>query len=356
MACALGREVPGGGPTASGPRCTVAASDATPSTAVPLSNSTTPERPESAKCTAESERPRAHAWWPHSTSNRLGGVRDFSDEFRADPGSCPSGVPRPIRRIGYTFSRGLLRRVRVFALRRLHHRPPGRTPNRMSRGFGHGRPVDSFSGAGTNERVDSGEGPLPVRVRFKDRPSRSWSGPNRKGWGEEIDFSNHRLAPAPTCGRATVRPTNHLELRRTPAADGERRPRGPRGPFTAQVERLRATHLHPRSSCADAVRRDAASRACSWKTGRAEPTSHLLPCSLKLNWQTGIVGRNASNFTEEPSASSPRQADLLKSYPFSGRDGSLIQGARPRAETTWSDTPYDLTYDYGSSSRTFPAR
>jgi hypothetical protein len=182
-----------------------------------------------------------------------------------------------------------------------------------------------------DEEIDSGQGPLPVqRVRFvlQASPSRLVSGLALEGFvGEEIDFANHRVGTgANVVARATVRPTDHLELR----LNASRRwlnvaPAGiPEGRlFTAEVERLRATYTFtPRMFVRGIVQyvetiRDP--RRFLFDVGRrsADVTTSAL-FAYKLNWQTVVfVGYgDASTFTEETEHFEPsdRQLFLKVSY------------------------------------------
>ena len=303
------------------------------------SNSKTPDRPELA---AEWDGRKlsghaAHAWWQHSTStiDWFGEYRDFGDEFRADNGFVPQvGFRDRFGEVGYTFRpEGFLRRVRVFTFGGYTTDRQGDLLNRLvSVGSGmDGRWNSFFRLWYVNERIDSGEGPLPVqRVRFvlQASPSRLLSGLAVEGFvGEEIDYSNHRAGTgANVVARATVRPTNHLELRLNasrrwlnvaPGGTPEARL------FTAQVERLRATYTFtPRMfvrgivQYVETVRDPRLYRDEVDRRSADVGTSALF--AYKLNWQTVVfLGYgDASTFTEDTERFEPsdRQLFLKLSY------------------------------------------
>lgn len=304
------------------------------------SDSTTPDRPDLA---AEWDGRRltghaAHAWWQHSTPkiDWFAEYRDFGDDFRADNGFVPQvGYRDRFGEVGYTFRpTGFLRRLRVFSFGGYTTDREGDLLHRVvAVGSGmDGRWNSFFRLWYVDERIDSGEGPLPVqRLRFvlQASPSRLISGLALEGFvGEEIDFDNHRAGTgANVLARATVRPTNHLELR----LNAGRRwlnvaPTGPEGRlFTARVERLRATYTFtPRMFVRGIVQhvgtvrdprlfRDAVDR-------RSADVSTSALFAYKLNWQTVVfVGYgDASAFAEDTERFQPsdRQLFLKVSYAF----------------------------------------
>jgi len=305
------------------------------------SHSATPDRPEVAGewNGQELSGHAAHAWWSHSTRtiDWFGEYRDFGDEFRADNGFVPQvGFRDRFGEVGYTFRpEGFLRRVRVFTFGGYTTDREGGLLNRLvSVGSGmDGRWNSFFRVWYVNERIDSGEGPLPVqRVRFvlQASPSRLVSGLAVEGFvGEEIDFSNHRAGTgANVVARATVRPTNHLELR----LNASRRwlnvtPVGaPTGRlFTAQVERLRATYTFtPRMFVRGIVQYVETIRDPRLFLDEVDRRSADISTSAlfayKLNWQTVVfLGYgDASTFTEDTEHFEPsdRQLFLKVSYAF----------------------------------------
>jgi hypothetical protein len=305
------------------------------------SHSRTPDRPElAAEWDGRELRGHGgHAWWHHSspTIDWFTEYRDFGDDFRAENGFVPQvGYRDRFGEIGYTFRpQGFLRRVRVFSFGGYTTDREGDLINRqVSVGSGmDGRWNSFFRVWYMNERIDSGEGPLPVqRLRFvlQSSPSRILSGLALEGFvGEEIDFSNHRAGTgANLIARATVRPTNHLELRLnasrkwlnvSPAAAASGRV------FTAQVERLRATYTFtPRMfvrgivQYVETVRDPRLHRDEVERRDADIATSALF--AYKLNWQTVVfVGYgDESAFAEDTDRfeRSDRQLFLKVSYAF----------------------------------------
>jgi len=304
------------------------------------SDSTTPDRPDLAT-EWDGRSLKGHAalaGWQHSTRtiDWFAEYSDFGDDFRADNGFVPQvGFRQSLAGVGYTFRpQGFLRRLRVFSHgTRATDREGDLLQRTVVVGAGMDGKWNSFLQLRyANEEIDSGEGSLPMqRVRFilQASPSRLISQVGLEGFvGEEIDFSNHRVGTgANVLARATVRPTNHLELR----LNASRRwlnvaPDGPRGRlFTAQVERLRATYTFtPRMFVRGIVQyvetvRDP--RLFLGEVGRRSAnvsTSALF--AYKLNWQTVVfVGYgDATTFTEDTERFEPsdRQLFLKVSYAF----------------------------------------
>jgi hypothetical protein len=186
-----------------------------------------------------------------------------------------------------------------------------------------------------NEKIDGGEGPLPVqRFRFilQASPSRLFSSLDLEGFvGQEIDFTNHRVGTgANVILGGTVRPTNHLELR----LNATRRwlnvePTGvPRGRlFTAQVERLRGTYTFtPRMfvraivQYVETVRDPRLFLDPEDADRRSADVATSALFAYKLNWQTVLfVGYgDESSFAEDTGRFEPsdRQLFLKLSYAF----------------------------------------
>ena len=304
------------------------------------SRSTTPNRPDLATewDGRDLSGHAAHAWWQHTTPkiDWFAEYRDFGNDFRADNGFVPQvGFRDPFAEVGYTFRpKGFLRRLRVFSY---GDYATDREGNLLQRSVVVGTGMDGkwnsfFQFRYADEKIDSGGGPLPVRrLRFilQASPSRLVSQLALEGFvGEEIDFANHRVGTgANVLARATVRPTNHLELR----LNASRRwldvaPAGPAGRlFTAQVERLRATYTFtPRlflrgiAQYVETVRDPRLFRDEVDRRSADASTSALF--AYKLNWQTVVfVGYgDASAFSEDTEHFEPsdRQIFLKVSYAF----------------------------------------
>ncbi len=281
----------------------------------------------------------AHASYQHRSTkvDWFAEYRDFGDEFRADNGFVPqAGFRDRVGEAGYTFRpQGFLRRIRVFSYGTyLTDREGDLLERSVAVGAGmEGRWNSFFQFRYANDAFDSGQGPLPVqRFRFIVRasPSRLLSGLGLDGFvGQEIDFANHRVGTgANVIARATVRPTNHLELR----LNASRRwlnvePTGvPRERlFTAQVERLRATYTFtPRMFVRGIVQYVETVRAPLLYLDEVNRRSARVTTSAlfayKLNWQTVLfLGYgDASTFTEDTERFEPseRQLFLKLSYAF----------------------------------------
>ena len=306
------------------------------------SDSTTPDRPD---LTAEwdGRRLRGHAadaWYQHTTSkiDWFAEYRDFGEGFRADNGFVPQvGLRDRFGGAGYTFRpRGFLRRLRLFSQFKYSTDREGDLLQRTAvLGAGmDGKWNSFFQFRYANDKIDSGEGPLPVqRFRFilQASPSRLVSALGLEGFvGQEIDFTNHRVGTgANVIARGTLRPTNHLELR----LNASRRwlnvaPLGPRGRlFTAQVERLRATYTFtPRIfvrgivQYIETVRDPRLFRAPDETDRRTASVGTSALFAYKLNWQTVLfLGYgDASSLTEDTGRFEPsdRQLFLKLSYAF----------------------------------------
>jgi Domain of unknown function (DUF5916) len=223
-----------------------------------LSRSRTPARPDLA-AEWDGRRLASHAgdlWWNHSTTHVdwFTEYRDFGDEFRADNGFIPqTGYRSGYGETGYTFRpQGLLRRLRTFLIA---NRAQDRGGSLLSRQFSVGSGMDArwntfFRVRVAFDRVRTGDLVLPRRqliYTLQTSPSRWLSQISLDGFvGEEIDFDNHRKGKGANVSlQATLRPSNHLELRldesrrllNVPTASGSSARL-----FTAEVNRLRATY------------------------------------------------------------------------------------------------------------------
>jgi len=223
-----------------------------------FSQSETPNRPDLAD-EWDGRKLSGHAgeiWWSRSTRTQdyFAWYRDVADEFRADNGFMPQvGYRRSFGEAGRTFRpTGFFRRIRTFFVA---HYDAARDGSLIFRRIMPGVGIDALwnsfirfelqvdkvrAGARTFDRnrlgyiLESSPGRLLNRVGING------------AIGEEVDFANSRPAEGGTINAfATVRPTDHLELR----FDGSRRwldvdsEDGRSGRlFTASVARLRAQY------------------------------------------------------------------------------------------------------------------
>jgi hypothetical protein len=198
----------------------------------------------------------AVAWWSHSTKTLdwFGQYRDFADDFRADVGFVPQvGYRATYGETGYTFRpTGFLRRLRTFFIAdRSTDREGGLLNRQLAFGTGMDGKWNSFYRFWyAFDRVRAGDTTLPRRQLLyiaQLSPSLVFNQIGIDGnVGEQIDFDGARTGFGATINlNATVRPTNHLELRFNEArrwlnvdlpAGGRKRL------FSASVDRLRATY------------------------------------------------------------------------------------------------------------------
>ncbi len=223
------------------------------------SDSRTPERPELA-AEWDGRSLTSHAVffsWEHSkrTHAWVLQLKDIGDDFRADAGFLPQvGFREADGQASRRFypTKGPFHRIRPFArVRYTADREGDLIFQRAFPGIGMEGKWNSYAEVDYFfDRVRAGE-------RLFDRQQLSWyvemspSGSvtdvSFEGWaGEEVDFDNVRAGEGASIGvSATLRPTNHLELR----LNGSRRwldlaegPHTGERLFTAEVARLRATY------------------------------------------------------------------------------------------------------------------
>ena len=223
-----------------------------------FSDSRTPLRPELA-AEWDGRRLRDHAaqaWWLHSTKRVDWFARydDVGNDFRADDGYVPQvGYRREDLEGGYTFRpSGFLRRLRTFFIAdRSTNRDGGLLNRRLSVGTGMDGKWSSFLRFWyAVDRVRAKDVVLPRQqllyvVQFS--PSLKVNDVGVDGFiGQEIDFDNARTGRGANVNlRATLRPTDHLELRFNEARrflDVDAPAGGRARLFTASVDRLRATY------------------------------------------------------------------------------------------------------------------
>ncbi len=274
--------------------------------------------------------------YSHSTSHLDGfaEVKDFSDGFRADDGFVPQvGYRSGYAESGYTFRpHGFLRRLRTFAIAEAQAERQGDLINReYSFGAGMDGRWNSFLRLRYGfSRVRAGEVTLPrqrLYYNMNASPTRWLIGLSLQGYvGQEVDFANARTGRGASVQiSATVRPTNHLELRvdtsrRWLNVDPSDRPAGRL--FTAEVERLRASYNFTARAFLRVIgqyvetRRDPA--LYLQETARRDASfggSALL--AYKLNWQTVVFlgyGDNRALSEAQTLERSDRQFFLKLSY------------------------------------------
>jgi hypothetical protein len=247
----------------------------------------------------------AQAWWSHNTKtvDWFGQYKDFADDFRADVGFVPQvGYRQTYAEGGYTIRpEGFLRRVRPFLVAdRVTDREGGLLSRRISLGTNMDGKWNSFFRLWyAFDRVRAGDVTLPRQQLLyfaQVSPSLVFNQIGVEGdVGQQIDFDGARRGFGANISLfATVRPTNHLELRFNEA----RRwlnvdlPGGARTRlFSASVDRLRATYTFTPRAFLRVIgqyvttRRDAS--LYTEEVARKESgfgVSALF--AYKLNWQT----------------------------------------------------------------------
>jgi Domain of unknown function (DUF5916) len=256
-----GREIEGGGHNrVAGPDFQWRPTEADTVTGQLLaSDSRTPERPDLAG-EWDGRSLSSHALflsWDHNTRTHgwLLRLQDIGDDFRADAGFLPQvGFREAVGEASRRFypTKGPFHRIRPYA--RMQYTTDQNGDLIFQRAFPGINVEGMWNGfAEVNylfDRVRAGE-------RLFDRQQLSWyvqmspslllNDISFEGWtGEEVDFDNLRAGKGASIGvRATLRPTNHLELR----LNGSRRwldlaegPHTGERLFTAEVARLRATY------------------------------------------------------------------------------------------------------------------
>ncbi len=304
------------------------------------SRSATPRRPDLAT-EWDGRRLSGHAADLSASHNTkhvdlYGDFKDFGDGFRADDGFIPQvGFRATYTEAGYTFHpQGFIRRLRTFAYLDRSTESDGSLLNRdFSFGSGMDGRWNSFYRLWYSvSRVRAGEATVPrqrLRYQFQASPTRWLSNLSLEGFvGEEADFANARKGTgADVRFGATVRPTDHLDLRLninrrwlnvSPAG-------GPGGRlFTAQVERLRATYTFTPRAFVRAIaqyvdtHRDPSLYLDAVGARDASFSGSLL-LAYKVNWQTVLFlgyGDNRALSDEDLLKPADRQLFLKLSYAF----------------------------------------
>jgi Domain of unknown function (DUF5916) len=195
-------------------------------------------------------------WWFRTTRTQdyFAWYRDVADEFRADNGFVPQvGYRRSYGEAGYTFRpTGVVRRIRTFFIAHYDAERDGALIfRRVMPGVAIDATWNSFIRFEAQlDKVRAGNQTFDrnrVGYILESSPGRLLNRVGINGAiGEEVDFANSRPAEGGTInGFATLRPTDHLELR----FDGSRRwldvdaEDGRSGRlFTATVARLRSQY------------------------------------------------------------------------------------------------------------------
>ena len=281
-----------------------------------------------------------HLRWSHSTRtvDWFGLYNDVSDDFRADNGFVSQvGYRQTFAETGYTFrpQKGLLRRLRTFAFAdRITERDGDLIFRQISVGAGMDARWNSFVRLRyTNERVRAGDKVLP-RQQFvytlNVSPSQKVSQIDLDGFvGQEVDFANARTGHGANVNvRATLRPTNHLELalntsrRWLNVEDGSGR--GGRL-FTARVDRLRATYNFTSRLFVRAIGQHVSTERdpslyLNAVDGKSASFAGSALFAYKLNWQTVLFLGYGDNrtFLERTDVLEPadRQLFVKLSYAF----------------------------------------
>jgi hypothetical protein len=307
-----------------------------------VSETRTPNRPDLAsewtgkKLTSHA----ADLWWQHATPkfDFFTEAKSIGDEFRADNGFIPQvGYRMNYAETGWTFRpKGFFSRIRTFAMAEYDSTQDGAMLYRL-RSFGVGGDAKyrtNFRFRYAYEDVNA-NGQMFQRHQLLYNVSfavnRYISAVGLSGWaGQDVDFANVRLGRGANMGlTATVRPTDHLELRFNNSISWLNvRPDGETARdrlFTAQVERIRAQYMFNNRMFLRAVvqnqrtNSDRALYSFDVPQHRGSLASQLL-FAYKLNWQTVMfvgVGdlREATDATGE-FEQSRRQVFLKLSYAF----------------------------------------
>jgi hypothetical protein len=200
----------------------------------------------------------ADLWWSRSSRTYDGFVegKDITDGFRADAGFVPQvGYRQTYAEAGYTLRpKGFVRRLRLYLIGDRSTDRDGDLLNRqVSPGFGLDAKWNTFARIRWADDRVRNEGVTLPRQRLlytiQTAPSRVVNALSIDGFvGDEIDFDQNRPGKgANIVFTATIRPTDHLELRLNNSrrwlnvddgtGSGERARL-----FTAKVDRLRATY------------------------------------------------------------------------------------------------------------------
>jgi len=282
----------------------------------------------------------AHVWWSRSSLKYdwyLEG-KDIGEEFRADNGFVPqAGFREAFLDTGYTWRpKGAVRRFRAYVVGDHTSDREGDLLNRqLSVGFG----LDALWGSFVRiryawDRVRAGDGKatLPrdrLLYTIQTSPSRLLSNISLEGFlGGEIDFDGARTGSGGSVVfSATVRPSNHLELRLNNSRrwlNVDRPGDGRARLFTAKVDRLRATYTFTSRAFLRvdgqyvSTTRDPALHLDTVARKDASFSGSVL-VAYKLNWQTVVFagyGDNRELSEQENLERADRQFFVKLSYAF----------------------------------------
>src|SRR5437762_480960 len=305
-----------------------------------FSSTKTPRRPELAdEWTGQTLSSHAgQIWWQHSTRtfDFYTQYNDYGDGFRADDGFVPQvGFRETYGETGWTFRpNGPIRRLRTYLIADYQaQRDGGLIFRQISPGIGMDALASSFirirmgfdkvrAGAHTFDRTQ-------LIYHADGSPSRVFNQVGIDGFlGKQVDFDNARPATGGSITAfATVRPTDHLELR----FDGGRRyldvdtEDGRSGRlFTALVARLRTQYTFNARAFLRVIgqyvetKRDPSLYTFAVARRDGDFTGSVL-VAYKLNWQSVLFvgyGDDRTVSEEDRLEKSRRQFFLKLSYAF----------------------------------------
>ena len=305
-----------------------------------FSSTKTPRRPELAdEWTGQTLSSHAgQIWWQHSTRtfDFYTQYNDYGDGFRADDGFVPQvGFRETYGETGWTFRpNGPIRRLRTYLIADYQaQRDGGLIFRQISPGIGMDALASSFirirmgfdkvrAGAHTFDRTQ-------LIYHADGSPSRVFNQVGIDGFlGKQVDFDNARPATGGSITAfATVRPTDHLELR----FDGSRRyldvdtEDGRSGRlFTALVARLRTQYTFNARAFLRVIgqyvetKRDPSLYTFAVARRDGDFTGSVL-VAYKLNWQSVLFvgyGDDRTVSEEDRLEKSRRQFFLKLSYAF----------------------------------------
>ncbi|MBV9071507.1 MAG: carbohydrate binding family 9 domain-containing protein [Acidobacteria bacterium] len=277
-----------------------------------VSDTKTPDRPDlAAEWNGQTMKGHAeYVWWTHNTKHIdwYTEAKDYSDRFRADNGFVPQvGYREEFFEGGYTMrpTTGFANRIRLFLNGDYSAATNG---DRLFADRSAGIGFDGKFASSTRLRfsvnsVRSGDKVLTrhqLLYSMQFTPSNMFSNIQLSGSaGEDVDFSNTRLGRGVSANvGATIRPTDHLELRYNqslswlnvkPLPNQIDADRGRL--FTAQVERIRATYTFNSKMFVRGIVQNVRTNRNqelflnSINQHSGNVTSSLL-FAYKLNWQT----------------------------------------------------------------------
>ena len=281
----------------------------------------------------------AELWWNRRTEtvDWFVSARDVSEEFRADNGFVPQvGYSRVFGEMGYTIrpKESKIKRIRLYTFGGNTEDKNGQLIERfISPGIGLDGPWSSFvrMRATFESQTSGGEVFDTTRLfyTFDLRPTRRIARVRLNGnYGDQVDFSNHRLGEGGTLSfRTNLRLTDHLEMQVDAVREWLDVDEGPTQNgrlFTAELARLRATYnFNARSYLRLIGQWTETERSIDLYDGVVDPTSEAMTGSLlfayKINWQTVLfvgVGDEQQEVFPGVTETVRRSAFLKLSYAF----------------------------------------